>query len=99
MVPQDVATSELALDLIRQDAHFDLAIVDMQMLENADGSLVEEIRKYRDPRTLPVVMLTDIGHQSIEQMPGNVVACLTKPIKPYGLCAIRSSLTWSNTER
>jgi len=85
MVPQDVATSAEALDLIRQDAYFDLAIVDMQMSEMDGASLIEEICQYRDPRTLPVVMLTDIGHQSIEQMPGTVAACLTKPIKPYGL--------------
>ncbi|MGK7900083.1 MAG: response regulator [Hormoscilla sp.] len=83
MVPQDVATFAEALDLISRDADLDLAIVDMQMPEMDGASLLLEIRKYRDPRTLPVVMLTDIAHQSSEQM--SVAACLTKPIKPYGL--------------
>lgn len=84
MVPQDVASSAEALDLIRQDAPFDLAILDMQMPEMDGASLAEEIRKYRDPRTLPLMMLTDIGDRSREDL-GSFAACLTKPIKPYGL--------------
>src|SRR5213078_4583625 len=74
-----------ALEWIGQGDPFDLAILDMQM-PGIDGvTLAAEIRRFRDARSLPLVMLTSLG--SREEVPGGVefAACLTKPVKPSQL--------------
>jgi PAS domain S-box-containing protein len=85
MLARDTASSTQALEWIRRGDPFDLAILDMQMPEMDGVTLAEEIRRYRDVRELPLVMLTSQG--SWGELRGGVefAASLMKPIKPSQL--------------
>ena len=85
MLARDTASPAQALEWIRRGDPFDLAILDMHMPEMDGGTLAEEIRRYRDARELPLVMLTSLG--SWGELRGGVefAASLTKPIKPSQL--------------
>ncbi len=77
-----------ALEWIRRGAPFDIAILDMHMPDMDGLTLAAEIRHYRPAQTLPLVMLTSLGHQGVDNRAANVefAAFLTKPIKPWHLC-------------
>ncbi|HYT59424.1 MAG TPA: response regulator [Haliangiales bacterium] len=83
MLPRDVASGELALDLLRQNEPFDLAILDMQMPEMDGLTLAGEIRKLRGREVPPIILLTSLGNvlESLELSTSPFAACLTKPIK------------------
>lgn len=87
MRPQATATSAEALAFVTQGEEFDIAILDMQMPEMDGLGLAAEIRKYRDSKSLPVVILSSsvprIGAAEINKL-GNI-AVLSKPIKPSQL--------------
>jgi PAS domain S-box-containing protein len=69
-----------ALTALKQEAPFDLAILDMQM-PGMDGlSLAAEIRQFYDAQTLPLIMLTSMGRQGQFSKP-DFTAFLTKPVK------------------
>ncbi len=76
-----VASGPEALDLIRQGEKFDLAILDMQMPEMDGLMLAEEIRRYRDKQTLPLVMLSSLRQLETDPRLSEFVATLTKPVK------------------
>ncbi|MCI0486292.1 MAG: response regulator [Blastocatellia bacterium] len=81
MLAQDSASGQEALEWIRRGDPFDLAILDMQMPDMDGLELAAEIRKYRDPQSLPLLMLTSLGHRESEAQPLEVAAFVTKPIK------------------
>jgi CheY-like chemotaxis protein/HPt (histidine-containing phosphotransfer) domain-containing protein len=83
MVPRDVESGQQALDLLRQNEPFDLAVLDMQMPEMDGIMLSNEIRKLRSPEALPMILLTSMGMMSDSPETSTVsfAACLTKPIK------------------
>jgi PAS domain S-box-containing protein len=85
LLARDTAHPEQALEWIRRGDPFDLAILDMQMPEMDGVTLAQEIRRYRKPRALRLVMLTSLGPR--ERVRGDVefAAYLTKPIKPSEL--------------
>jgi CheY-like chemotaxis protein/HPt (histidine-containing phosphotransfer) domain-containing protein len=72
-----------ALEWVRRGDPFDVAILDMQMPDMDGLTLSEEIRRHRDARALPLVMLTSLGRS--ETSPTEFAAYLTKPIKPSQL--------------
>jgi PAS domain S-box-containing protein len=78
MIPMAATSGQEALRYIRRGDGFDIAILDMDMQDMSCLELEEEIRKYN--KTLPLVMLTFLGHH----VPPNH-AYLTKPIKPTQL--------------
>ena len=83
MLPRDVESGAQALELLRQNVPFDLAILDMQM-PGMDGlTLAAEIRKLRRAETLPMVLLTSMCNvlESTDLSTSPFAACLTKPIK------------------
>lgn len=82
MQPQAVSSGSDALNLLRQGAEFDLAILDMSMPEMDGVALAKEIRRIPQSSSLPLIMLTSLGHRDDDT--GDVVfaAFLTKPIKP-----------------
>jgi CheY-like chemotaxis protein/HPt (histidine-containing phosphotransfer) domain-containing protein len=92
ILARDTASPAQALEWIRRGDPFDLAILDMQMPEMDGGTLAEEIRRHRDARALPLVLLTSLG--SWEELQGDVefAASLTKPIKPSQLYATLMSV-------
>jgi PAS domain S-box-containing protein len=85
MLARDTAYPAQAVEWIGRGDPFDLAILDMQMPGMDGVTLAEEIRSFRDARSLPLVMLTSLGPR--EEAPGRVefAASLTKPVKPSQL--------------
>jgi len=80
----DVASGREALELLGRGENFDLGILDLQMPEMDGIALGSEIRKYRDGKALPLVMLTSMGCP-VGEGRQNFAACLNKPIKPSQL--------------
>ncbi|HSD56818.1 MAG TPA: response regulator, partial [Methanotrichaceae archaeon] len=78
MIPIATTSGQEALKYVRRGDDFDIAILDMDMQDMKGLELEEEIRKCN--RTLPLVLLTSLGHR----VPPNH-AYLTKPIKPSQL--------------
>ena len=61
MIPQCAETPEQALELVLRGAHFDLAIIDLQ-LPGMDGlAFATELRKLRGAAMLPLVFLAPLG--------------------------------------
>ncbi len=92
MIPQDTASPKEALVWIRRGDYFDIAVLDMQMPEMDGLTLSKEIRQYendmrkeRDVRALPLIMLTSLGQQETEIEGIEFDAFLNKPIKPSQL--------------
>lgn len=89
MLPRATASPLEALDWIRRGDPFDVAILDMQMLEMDGLTLANQIRQLRPPQQLPLVMLSSMGKQEVgsDADVGAVefAAFLTKPIKPSQL--------------
>jgi PAS domain S-box-containing protein len=85
LLVRDTAHPAQALEWVRRGDPFDLAILDRQMPDMDGVSLAYEIRRYRDARALPLIMLTRLGPR--EEVAGDVefAAYLTKPVKPSQL--------------
>jgi PAS domain S-box-containing protein len=82
MIPRDTGSPTKALEWIRRGDPFDAAILDMQMPEMDGLALAREIRRFRDARVLPLVMLTSLGQREEDVHAGvDFAAHLTKPIK------------------
>ena len=91
MEPLAAASSVEAVDLVRDGHPFDVAILDMQMPDMDGARLALELRKHRDRKALPLVLLTSVGQRpradadaDAEAM-GAFSAWLNKPIKPAAL--------------
>ncbi|HSB02191.1 MAG TPA: response regulator, partial [Anaerolineales bacterium] len=85
MLPHETEHPQEALEWIRDGKHFDLAILDLQMPEMDGIMLTREIRKVRDKRSLPIILLTSLGRREIEARELEFAAFLTKPLKPSAL--------------
>jgi len=83
MIPVETGNPRQALQWIKEDQRFDLALLDMQMPEMDGVTLAAEIQNYLpDPLSLPLVMLTSLGLREHETAGVKFAAYLTKPIKP-----------------
>ncbi len=91
MIPLAVSSGMEALTQLRSHPTFDLAILDMQMPEMDGLQLAREIRQYATLRgiqglkSMPLVMLTSIGHRDLGTQGIEFAAYLTKPVKPSPL--------------
>ena len=87
MVPSAAVSAIEALDFVRHGQAFDVAILDMSMPEMDGLGLAIEIRKYRDPQALPLIMLTSVSNRPRDAKMTQVkfAAYLNKPIKPTAL--------------
>lgn len=85
MVPRTTASPLEALDWIRSNQNFDIAILDMQMPEMDGIQLAREIRKLDTLVNFPIVMLTSLGRRELREEMDLFNAFLTKPIKPSAL--------------
>jgi PAS domain S-box-containing protein len=81
MISRETGSPAEALAWIRQGDPFDLAIVDMHMPEMDGIALAREIRKLRDAKALPLVMLSSVGGREAGAENVDWAAYLTKPIK------------------
>jgi CheY-like chemotaxis protein len=89
--PHETGSPLEALNLIKQDVNFDLAILDLQMPEMDGISLAEEIRKYKTPESLPIIMLTSIGFKEDDEKIKSIkfASYINKPVKQsnlYNIC-------------
>ena len=83
-----------ALEWLRQNPHFDLAILDMQMPEMDGLTLAAKIRQLPRYQDLPLVMLTSIGMSEVSKKAQdlNFAAFLNKPIKQSQLYNVLSGI-------
>jgi CheY-like chemotaxis protein len=81
----DAATPAKALDWIRQETPFDLAILDLDMPEMDGIALAKEIRRHRDRASLRLVLYSSLGQRDPEDEEVLFVATLNKPLKQSAL--------------
>ena len=76
-----IASPSEALARIEGGEKFDVAVLDMVMPEMDGLALAREIRRHRDERELPLVMLTSLGRLPQVQSSGVFAVQLAKPVK------------------
>ncbi len=92
MAAQAVASGAEALTVLRDGVVFDAAVLDMQMPEMDGVMLAQEIRRFRDAASLPLVMLSSLGFRELTAHKDLFAAGLTKPAKPAQLFEVFSNL-------
>ena len=100
MMTRSASNGKNALNWIKALDPFDLAIFDMQMPEMDGLELSKRIRAYRTKEELPIIMLTSIGRQEMNEKDlGNIFSFfVSKPIKQSQLYNIILSI-FSHGER
>jgi CheY-like chemotaxis protein/HPt (histidine-containing phosphotransfer) domain-containing protein len=81
MEPVVIASPSEALARIEEGEAFDVAVVDLVMPEMDGLALAHEIRRHRDERALPLVLLTSLGRLPRAQSSGEFAVQLAKPVK------------------
>ncbi|MEM8857822.1 MAG: response regulator, partial [Chloroflexota bacterium] len=74
-----------AIELLNQDPHFDLAILDMKMPEMNGLELAKYIAQEYKATPFPMIMLTSLGDRFTAEKASVLSAQLTKPVKPIQL--------------
>jgi CheY-like chemotaxis protein/HPt (histidine-containing phosphotransfer) domain-containing protein len=85
MVALSTGSPAEALEWIRGDDPWDVALLDLAMPEMDGASLAGEIRRHRDAGSLPLVLLTSLGAPVDATAGAHFAATLSKPIKPSHL--------------
>ena len=88
MLPEAVETPAQAMELLRQGAEFDLALIDMPQ-QGVDGSaMMMEIRKIPSASMMPMVLLAPLGKKKTGNDTTRLMFANTvqKPVKPAQLC-------------
>jgi CheY-like chemotaxis protein/anti-sigma regulatory factor (Ser/Thr protein kinase) len=99
MEPVAVELPSDALELITAGDRFDVAVLDM-MMPGMDGiALAREIRRHRDERELPLLLLTSLGRLPQARSSGDFTAQLSKPIKASQLYNALLELLTASTDR
>jgi PAS domain S-box-containing protein len=81
MEPIAVELPSQALALIEAGERFDVAVLDMLMPEMDGLSLARELRRLRDERELPLLLLTSLGRVPQARSDGEFAVQLAKPLK------------------
>jgi PAS domain S-box-containing protein len=81
MITSETGSPVEALAWMKRGDPFDLAILDLHMPEMDGAALATEIRKLRDEKKLPLVMLSSMGARDAAPDQVEWAAYLTKPIK------------------
>ncbi|HRI18026.1 MAG TPA: response regulator, partial [Burkholderiaceae bacterium] len=101
MSPRDTAEPREALEWLDDGADFDLALLDFQMPHMDGITLGQELRRRRDARSLPMVLLTSLGTGAGEARARGVAfdAHLAKPVKPSMLLDTISEILTGTSAR
>jgi PAS domain S-box-containing protein len=81
MLVEAVESPIEALARVQSGESFDVAVLDMQMPEMDGLELARQLRRYRDERALPLLLLTSIGRMAEARGAPEFGAQLTKPVK------------------
>ncbi|MDH3761169.1 MAG: response regulator [Gammaproteobacteria bacterium] len=83
MQPMATPSGIEAMDLVRHGDSFDIAILDMSMPDMDGLELARQIREYRSPESLPLIMLTSLSQRPDRELMNEIQfsAHLNKPIK------------------
>ncbi len=89
MVAVAAETASQTIELIRQNEHFDIAIIDLKLAESSDVKLAAEIRALPGAEMLPVVLLTPLGIRPDAPAAAwhGFATCVAKPVKQAQLHA------------
>jgi signal transduction histidine kinase/CheY-like chemotaxis protein/HPt (histidine-containing phosphotransfer) domain-containing protein len=100
MLTRAASNGKEALNWIKALDPFDLAVLDMQMPEMDGLELSKRIRAYRTKEELPIIMLTSVGRQEINEKDlDNIFSFfVSKPIKQSSLYNMILSI-FSNEEK
>jgi signal transduction histidine kinase/DNA-binding response OmpR family regulator len=83
--PRETEFPSEALKWLQQGEIFDLAILDLQMPEMDGVMLTRRIRKIKNIRSFPIILLTSLGRREVDAGDLDFAAYLTKPLKPSSL--------------
>jgi signal transduction histidine kinase/CheY-like chemotaxis protein len=94
MLPCATVSALDALAWIRQSQPFDVAVVDVRNSDMPGLMLAAEIRRYRDARALPLIMLDLLGRREaqLSAAEGDYQVLLHKPLKRLQLQAALTSI-------
>jgi PAS domain S-box-containing protein len=81
MIATGVSSGPEAIKLFKENASFDIAILDYLMPEMDGIMLADELRKTSSGKTLPFVLLSSYSYREKGGNLSNFAATLTKPIK------------------
>ena len=76
-----IASPSEALARIEEGEKFDVAVLDLVMPETDGLTLAREIRRHRDERELPLVLLTSLGRLPRAESSEEFAVQLAKPVK------------------
>jgi signal transduction histidine kinase/ligand-binding sensor domain-containing protein/DNA-binding response OmpR family regulator len=77
--PITVSSGEEALQVMKDNHHIELVITDMEMPEMNGVAFAKEVKATRN--SLPVIMLSSMGDESMKNFSNLFSAILTKPVK------------------
>ncbi len=83
MTVRATGSPDEAIGWVRDEAHVDVALVDLSMPDMDGLALAAALGDLTDPHRLPVIVVSSLGDR--EAAPPNVVGWLTKPVKPSPL--------------
>ena len=84
MEPIALSSGEEAIQLVKNNQHFDVAIIDFRMPELDGIALSNKLKKHLTESTLPIIMLSSLNDRQIHS-DGLFKHWLTKPVKPEQL--------------
>jgi signal transduction histidine kinase/CheY-like chemotaxis protein/predicted hydrocarbon binding protein len=85
MLPRATGSPQEALEWVRQQVPFDLAILDLHMPEMDGITLAGSLRSLHGAENIPLILLSSLGGNAGELQTGLFAACLIKPIRPSAL--------------
>ena len=92
MIARDTGSPKEALEWIRRNDPFDVAILDISMPEMDGVELAEEIRRMRGPDELVLLFCSSLGRKEPRAEELKVAATLNKPLKQSTLFDALASL-------
>jgi PAS domain S-box-containing protein len=92
ILARETASPQVALEWIQAGEPFDLGLLDMHMPEMEGPELAKEIRRERDKKVLPLVLISSLGGKEAGVEAGLFDAFLLKPIRQSSLFDMLANL-------